>query len=76
MSKGYEYDCLSDESSKSSESSENDDTDNYSDNANINEISKYIENIDTLNSSLDLKIKLNQQKEKENFVNNIDDINT
>ncbi|GAW81865.1 hypothetical protein, conserved [Plasmodium gonderi] len=42
---------------------------------NIKKINEYIEKLDILNNKLDLKIKLNQQNEKENLVKNIDNIN-
>ncbi|SCO93221.1 conserved Plasmodium protein, unknown function [Plasmodium malariae] len=41
----------------------------------VNKLNEYIEKLDLLNNSCELQIKMNQQKEKENFVNNIDDIN-
>ncbi|CAD2109973.1 conserved Plasmodium protein, unknown function [Plasmodium vinckei] len=43
--------------------------------SNVNKINEYIEKLDMLDNNLDLKITLNQQKEKENFINNIDNIN-
>ncbi|SCO73699.1 conserved Plasmodium protein, unknown function [Plasmodium vivax] len=44
--------------------------------SNIKRINQYIEKLDILRNKCDLKIKLNQQKEKENLVSNIDNINT
>ncbi|ANQ09017.1 Uncharacterized protein PCOAH_00035210 [Plasmodium coatneyi] len=43
--------------------------------SNIKRINQYIEKLDILRNKCDLKIRLNQQKEKENLVNNIDNIN-
>ncbi|SCO61995.1 conserved Plasmodium protein, unknown function [Plasmodium berghei] len=43
--------------------------------SNINKINEYIEKLDMLDNNFDLKITLNQQREKENFINNIDNIN-
>ncbi|EUD68476.1 hypothetical protein C922_00872 [Plasmodium inui San Antonio 1] len=43
--------------------------------SNIKRINEYIEKLDILRNKCDLKIRLNQQKEKENLLSNIDNIN-
>ncbi|CRH00975.1 conserved Plasmodium protein, unknown function [Plasmodium relictum] len=59
----------------SNDSSEQNESDNDENDENVNKINEFIEKLDILNNNYDLKIKLNKQKENENYVNNIDNIN-
>ncbi|CRG93739.1 conserved Plasmodium protein, unknown function [Plasmodium gallinaceum] len=59
----------------SNDSSEQNESDYDDNDENINKINEFIEKLDMLNNNYDLKIKLNRQRENENYVNNIDNIN-